>query len=141
MQLRDLRSFLHAQPRALSLNKTGMSTTLSRNEYDACNCGVSAVFTQTAHEESAGPAQQWRRPPFQWTATEESHGFLNNQYHRRLHLRATPEIDDLDTRGQCMWRCTTTGKSKPVQSCTWKISTVICTSLQQNRLHCAYLSL
>ena len=49
----------------MSLNTTGMSTTLSKNEYDACNCGILAVLTQTAHVEPARHAQPRRQPPYQ----------------------------------------------------------------------------
>ena len=43
---------------------------------------------------------------------ENLYVFLSSENHRRLHLRHDGDVDDLDTRGLCMWRCTTTGMSR-----------------------------
>ena len=84
MQLRDLRSFVHAQIRAFVVNKTGMSTTLSRNEYDACNC-ESRLSSHRQHTWNLLDLPNSDVDIHQWTATEESHGFLNNQDQGDIH--------------------------------------------------------
>ena len=150
LQLRDLRSFLHAQNGHLSLNTTGMSTTLSKNKYDACNCGISAAFTQTAHVESAGylPNSDVDHL-FNGLQLENLYVFLNSQDHRKLYLHHDGDVDDLDTRGQCMWRCTTTGMSKtgpraaPGKSrrSSAQFALWVHVHCSITGLHCAYLSL
>ena len=57
LQLRDLRSFLHSDTQHLSLTLTGMSTTLSTQEYDELQLWELDCLLHCTRE-LAGPARQ-----------------------------------------------------------------------------------
>ena len=101
-----LKSAATAEPskRAFVVVHNGHVNDLSKNKYDACNCGISAVFTQTAHVESAGylPNSDVDHL-FNGLQLENLYVFLNSQDHRKLHLHHDGDVDDLVDELQ-LWR-------------------------------------
>ena len=88
--------------RAYVVEHNGHVNDLVQERIHACNCGVSAVFTQTAHVESAGSPNSDVDHLFNELQLKNHYVFLNSQDHRRLHLRHDGDVDDLDTReGAC----------------------------------------
>ena len=87
----------------LSLNTTGMSTTLSKEERDAT---VGSRLSPTPAHELRTCNE--RRSPCQCTATGESHG--------NLHLRHDRGVDDMPGKLRT-WRCTITGMSTWSKNC------------------------